>query len=147
MMLALQQAKQAYAIDEVPVGAVIVKDDKIISSGYNQRETLQMPTAHAEIIAINQAAQQLNSWRLHGCTMYVTMEPCSMCAGALVLGRLDKVVFAVYDPKGGACGSVFDIVNEKKLNHSIEVVGGILENESRTLIQSFFKEKRQRKKK
>ena len=145
MSFALEEAKTAYEKDEVPVGAVIVKNGEIIGRGHNQRETLQCPTAHAEVLAVNNASQHLNAWRLHGCTMYVTMEPCAMCAGALVLSRIDKVVFAISDPKGGACGTVFNIANEPKLNHSIQVVGGVCHEESLNLVQSFFREKRKKK--
>lgn len=145
MSLALEEAKIAFKKDEVPVGAVVVKNDEVVGRGYNQRETLQCPTAHAEILAVNDAARHLKTWRLHDCVVYVTMEPCAMCAGALVLSRVATVVFSIRDPKGGACGTVFNVADEPKLNHSIQIIDGICAEESLHLIQSFFREKRKKK--
>ncbi len=146
MGLALEEAKKAFAADEVPIGAIIVHQNNVIGRGYNQRETLQSPIAHAEILAIQEASQTLKSWRLLEADLYVTMEPCSMCAGALVLARIRSIHFGVSDPKGGACGSVFDIVQEPLLNHLIEVNSGLRAEDSRALIQEFFRSKRRLKK-
>ena len=142
MQEALKQAREAYEQDEVPVGAVIVYDNQIIAKAYNQVEILKDPTAHAEMIAITQAADALSSKWLYGCTMYVTVEPCSMCAGALVLSRIQKVVFGAEDSKTGACGSVFNIVSNDQLNHKIDYQGNILGEECGHLMSNFFKEKR-----
>jgi len=135
-------AKRAAAQDEVPIGTVIVHQNKIIARAYNQVEMLKDPTAHAEMIAVTQAANALSSKWLQDCTMYVTIEPCSMCAGALVLARIKKLYFGAEDPKTGACGSIFNIVREKKLNHRIEVKGGLLKEECGFLISEFFRKKR-----
>ena len=142
MSEALKEAKRAFDKDEVPVGAVIVHEDNIIARAHNQRELLKDPTAHAEMIALTQAASHLDNWRLTGTTIYVTKEPCPMCAGAIMLSRIDKLIFATYDSKGGACGSVLNITNNDKLNHHVEVVTGILESESKSLLQEFFRKKR-----
>ncbi|OHB70901.1 MAG: tRNA-specific adenosine deaminase [Planctomycetes bacterium RBG_16_43_13] len=142
MSEALKEAKRAFDKDEVPVGAVIVHEDNIIARAHNQRELLKDPTAHAEMIALTQAASHLDNWRLTGTTIYVTKEPCPMCAGAIMLSRIDKLIFATYDAKGGACGSVLNITNNDKLNHHVEVVTGILESESKSLLQEFFRKKR-----
>ena len=139
MQLALDEARLAAAAGEVPIGAVLVVEEAVIARAHNRREVWQDPTAHAELIAIREASAQLRTWRLTGGTLYVTMEPCAMCIGAAVLARLDRVVFGAWDPKGGACGSVLDIPAERRLNHRIEVVGGIMEEESRELLQGFFK--------
>lgn len=138
MKEALALAKSAAKMGEVPVGAVIVKDDKIISSGANRRECDQNPTAHAEIIAINEAAKVLNSWRLDGCTLYVTLEPCPMCMGAIINSRIRKVVFGAFDLKAGSCGSVVNL-NKCDFNHHPEVVGGIMEDECSGILTDFFK--------
>jgi len=138
---ALQQAEIAYAKDEVPVGAVIVYKDKIIAKAHNQIECLNDPTAHAEMIAITQAASYLKSKWLKDCKLYVTIEPCSMCAGALVLSRIDKIIFGATDPKTGALGSKIDI-NTLKLNHKIKVKRGVLEKDCARILKAFFKEKR-----
>lgn len=138
---ALAQARQAKAEDEVPVGAVIVYKDKIIAKSYNQVEKLKDPTAHAEMVAITQASSFLGSKWLLGCSLYVSLEPCLMCAGALVLARLDKVFFAAFEPKTGAFGSTLDI-NKLGLNHKLKVKSGILEEEAAFLLQDFFKQKR-----
>lgn len=137
---ALQEAKKAAAMGEIPVGAVIVKDDRIIARGHNRTETDKDPTAHAEMIAIREAARVLGGWRLPGCTLYVTLEPCSMCAGAIVWARLEKLVIGTMDPKGGACGSVFNIVQEPRLNHrvQVEVMTGQTQQACAELMRTFF---------
>jgi tRNA(adenine34) deaminase len=142
MAEALKEAQKAFDMDEVPIGAVIVKDGKIIGRGYNRKEETCDATAHAEIMAIKEASEKLNAWRLTGCTMYVTLEPCSMCAGALVNARIDKLVIGASDPKTGACGSVFNIVQDKRLNHQIELETGILEEDCSTILKLFFEKLR-----
>jgi len=142
MLAALQEAQAAADREEVPIGAVIAYEGKIIGRAHNQRETLNDPTAHAEMIALTQAASYLESWRLHGCTMYVTLEPCPMCAGALVLARIDRLVFGPFDPKAGACGSVYNIVEDSRLNHRMEVVSCFMEEPCRAILQEFFTRKR-----
>ena len=144
MREALREAKKAFERDEVPVGAIIIYKGTIIARAHNQIKMLKDPTAHAEMIAITQAANYLQNERLIDCLMYVTIEPCSMCAGALVLARINKLVYATDDPKAGACGSVINLVNHKKLNHRIEVSKGILEDESILLLKEFFRKKRGR---
>jgi tRNA(adenine34) deaminase len=142
MQEALKQAKIAADNDEVPVGAVIVHDNRIIAKAHNQVQMLKDPTAHAEMIAITQAASALSCKWLYDCTMYVTIEPCSMCAGALVLARMTRLYYGAADPKTGACGSVINITHNNQLNHRIEVSGGLLEEESGGIISRFFKQKR-----
>jgi len=142
MYEALKEAEKAFAADEVPVGCVIVHDGVIIGRGYNRTESLQDPTAHAEILAITSASENVGSWRLSGCTVYCTIEPCAMCAGALVLARVERLVYGAPDPKFGACSSIFNIVQSKKLNHRIALSTGILKNECASLMQEFFKKKR-----
>lgn len=144
MRIALDQAKIAEANGDVPIGAVIVHKDQIIAKAYNQREQLQDPTAHAEIIALTQAASALENWHLNGCTMYVTLEPCCMCAGALVLARIDRLVYGCDDPKAGACKSLYNIVQDKRLNHRVEVTSGVLAEECSKILQTFFACKRQK---
>lgn len=139
---ALRQARLAYDADEVPVGAVIVRDGKIIARAFNQVELLKDATAHAEILAITQAASVLGDWRLEGTALFVTKEPCPMCAGAIVLSRIKKLVFGVRDDRAGGAGSVFPITSTAGLNHTVEVVTGVKESEARDLLQSFFREKR-----
>jgi tRNA(adenine34) deaminase len=139
MTCALDEARLAAAAGEVPIGAALVVEDAVVARAHNRREVWQDPTAHAELIAIREAAAQLRTWRLVGGTLYVTLEPCAMCIGAAILARIDRVVFGVRDPKGGACGSVLNIPEEKRLNHRIEVIGGVLEEESRALLQGFFR--------
>ncbi len=141
MQKALSEAQCAFDKNEVPVGAVIAHEGKIIAKAHNQVETLRDPTAHAEMLAITQAASALKSKWLKGCTLYVTVEPCTMCAGALVLSRIEKIVFGVSDPKTGAFGSKIDL-NILGLNHKIKIKRGILEEESHQLLKSFFKTKR-----
>ena len=139
---ALVEARKAFEEDEVPVGAIIVHEDKVIAKAHNQNETLKDPTAHAEMIAMTQAAAYLERRRLSGCTMYCTIEPCPMCAGALVLARIDRLVYGALDDKSGACGSLYDIVQDKRLNHRVSTTKGVLEKQCRDIIQRFFKEKR-----
>lgn len=138
MRKALQQARRAFFSEEVPVGAVIVHKNKIIARGYNQREAKQDPLAHAEHIAIVKAAKKLKTWRLLDCTLYVTLEPCTMCAGAIILARIPRVVYGCFDPKAGACGSISNVLADKKLNHRPEVIHGILEKESSKILKDFF---------
>ena len=142
MRLAIEQAKVAEENGDVPIGAVIVYQNQIIGRAYNQREQLKDPTAHAEIIALTQAAAFLESWRLTGCTMYVTLEPCPMCAGALVLSRMDRLVYGCDDPKTGACGTLYNIVQDSRLNHRLEVTSDILADECKLQLQNFFEQKR-----
>ena len=142
MTLALREAGIAAERDEVPVGAVIVHDGKIVGRAHNQREMLRDPTAHAEMLAITQAAEGLERWRLSGTTLYVTLEPCAMCAGAIVLARIPRIVYGASDPKAGACGSVMDLVRHEKLNHRVELVGGVLAEECSYVLRDFFAQKR-----
>ncbi|MDO8357612.1 MAG: tRNA adenosine(34) deaminase TadA [Nitrospirota bacterium] len=142
MRVALEEAARATAIGEVPIAAVVVREGKILAQAHNYRELWQDPTAHAEVIAIRAAATALGTWRLTETTLYVTVEPCAMCLGAIILARIPRVVFGTKDPKAGACGSVFDFTDEPKLNHRVEVRGGILEQESQALIQHFFRQLR-----
>jgi len=144
MQRAFELGKKAKEHEEVPVGAVIVHENKIIGEGWNQPISSQDPTAHAEIIALRDAGNNVGNYRLPDATMYVTLEPCSMCAGAIVHARLAKVVLAVADPKTGACGSVFNLLQTDELNHKVEIDKGIMEDECRLLIQTFFKEKRKK---
>ena len=141
---AIKEAHKAAAADEVPVGAVIVFENKIIGRAHNQVEMLKDPTAHAEMIAVTQACASLGSKWLSECSLYVTIEPCSMCAGALVLARVRRICFGAWDPKTGACGSVVDLARHKGLNHQIDVVGGVLSEECGALVSDFFKKKRQK---
>ena len=142
MRLALREAERALAHDDVPVGAVIVREGEVIGAGHNERELREDPTAHAETIAIREAARALGSWRLIGTVLYVTLEPCAMCAGAIVLGRIPRVVYGAVDPKAGAAGSVLDILAEPRLNHRPEVAGGLLEDECGELLKAFFRSRR-----
>lgn len=142
MRAALDAARVAEDNGDVPIGAVVVFENRIIAKGYNQREQLQDPTAHAEIIALTAAASALESWRLHGCTMYVTLEPCPMCAGALVLSRMDRLVYGCDDPKTGAVKSLYNITTDNRLNHRLQVTGGVLADECGKLLQNFFCQRR-----
>lgn len=142
MNYAFKEAEKAYAKEELPVGAVIVFDNMVIAKGHNQVETLKDPTAHAEIIAITAAAEYLSSKALLGCTMYVTLEPCSMCAGAIVLAKLEALYFGAFDNKSGACGSVLNVTNNKSLNHQLSVTGGIMDDKCGDILRSFFEVKR-----
>jgi tRNA(adenine34) deaminase len=145
MKEALKQAQKAYSLDETPVGAVVVYNGKIISRAYNKREMLQDPTAHAEIIALKKAASKIGSWRLLDCDIYVTLEPCAMCAGAIIHGRIRKVFIGAMDPKAGAAGSVVDLFNVDKFNHRVQVSSGIMENECSQILKKFFKSLREKK--
>lgn len=144
MKHALREAERAYNNDEVPVGAVIVHQNKIIAKGYNQIEMMRDPTAHAEMIALTAAAAHLENKFLKDCTLYVTMEPCPMCAGALVLSKIPTIVFGCYDPKMGAGGSVMNILENKKFNHSVHVIGGVLDAECSSILKDFFAKKREK---
>lgn len=146
MKEALKQAKKAAAIGEVPIGCVIIYDNTIIARGYNKRNTKKTTLAHAEIIAIQKASKHLGDWRLEGCTMYVTLEPCQMCSGAIVQSRLDKVVIGAMNPKAGCAGSVCNLLQMEGFNHQVELVTGVLEEKCTNLLQSFFKELREQKK-
>src|SRR5262249_31532832 len=142
MRIALEEAARAPAIGEVPIAALVVQGSQILAQAHNCRELWQDPTAHAEVIAIRAAATTLGTWRLTGTTLYVTVEPCSMCIGAIILARIPRVVFGAWDLKAGACGSVFNLPSEPKLNHRVAVTGGVLEQECKALIQMFFKQLR-----
>ena len=142
MSEALKEAAKAAEMGEIPVGAVIVRDGGIIARGHNMTETMKDPTAHAEMLAIRQAAQKLGGWRLLGCQMFVTTEPCSMCAGAIVLARIEKLFIGTMDHKAGACGSVFNIPQENRLNHFVEIETGIMEEECSLLMKEFFRKLR-----
>ena len=140
MRLALDQARLAAVHGEVPVGAVMVRDSEVIGTGYNLTRRLQDATAHAEMLAMRRAAERLGYWYFERCTLYVTLEPCIMCAGALVLARLERLVFGATEPKFGGCGSIFNIVRERRLNHKVEVTGGVLEDECAGLMREFFRD-------
>lgn len=146
MKEAIKQAKKAYALDEVPIGCVIVQDNKIIARGYNRRNTDKNALAHAEISAIKKASKKTGDWRLEDCTMYVTLEPCQMCAGAIVQSRMKKVVIGAMNPKAGCAGSVINILQMKQFNHQAEMENGILEKECADMLSTFFKELREKKK-
>jgi tRNA(adenine34) deaminase len=138
MRLALSEAQQALGHDDVPVGAAVVHDGEVIALAHNERELRADPTAHAELLALREAARHLHSWRLLDCTLYVTLEPCAMCAGAIVLARVPRVLYAAADPKAGAAGSVLDILDDRRLNHRPAVSGGLLSEESALLLRGFF---------
>ncbi len=142
MREALEEAKKAFDLEEVPIGAVVVCDGRVIARGHNLRENLKDPTAHAEILAMRKAAEYLGGWRLHRCELYVTIEPCPMCAGAMVQARLKSVVFGAKDERAGCCGSVYNILQEPKFNHRVEIVSDVLAEECRQLMSEFFKKKR-----
>ncbi len=146
MKEALKQAKKAAVIDEVPIGCVIVHEGKIIARGYNRRNKEGSTLAHAEIIAIKKASRKLNDWRLEECTMYVTLEPCPMCAGAIVQARIPKVVIGAMNPKAGCAGSILDMFQVREFNHQVEKVSGVLEEECSNIMTKFFRELRKRKK-
>ena len=143
MRMALEEGARASAVGEVPIAALIVQAGQVLAQTHNYRELWQDPTAHAEVIAIRSAATALGTWRLTDTTLYVTVEPCSMCIGSIILARVSRVVFGAWDPKAGACGSVFNLPSEPKLNHQVLVTGGVLEQESQALIQKFFKKLRE----
>lgn len=146
MECALAEAEISEKLGEVPIGAVIVKDGEIVGRGHNLTETTKDPTAHAEMIAIRDAAKHLGGWRLTGCEMYVTCEPCSMCAGAMVWSRIEKVHIGTMDPKAGAAGSVLNVLQEPKLNHRVEIETGTMQEECSDILKSFFKDLRQKNK-
>ena len=141
---ALREANRAAELGEVPVGAIVVREGRLIASGFNRREVDRDPLAHAELLAIRKASVVLQGWRLIGCTMYVTLEPCAMCAGALVNSRTDRLVFGASDPKAGFCGSLGDLVRDSRLNHRLEVCGGVLEGACGQILKDFFSNLRQR---
>jgi tRNA(adenine34) deaminase len=143
MRMAIDQAFIAEENGDVPIGAVIVYENKIVGKAHNQRQLLNDPTAHAEMLALTQAAEAVGNWRLHGCTIYVTLEPCSMCAGALVLARIDRLVFGIEDLKTGACGSLYNIVQDDRLNHRVEMTSGVLAEDCKIQLQAFFQRRRQ----
>ena len=145
MKLALQEAEVAFQEGEIPVGAIVVREERVVGRGHNQVETLNDPTAHAEIIALGAAATALQSWRLCDCDLYVTLEPCPMCAGAAVTARLRRLVFGVFNPQEGACGSLWNIVQDQRLEHQIELTSGVLERECEAILKSFFAELRETK--
>jgi tRNA(adenine34) deaminase len=142
MQQAVELARQCVDCEDVPVGALVTRAGRVIGRGYNQREKLQDPTAHAEMIALTAAAAYVGHWRLEDCTLYVTLEPCPMCAGALVLARLPRLVYGAADPKGGACGSLFTITEDPRLNHRVETVAGILAEPCAELLREFFRRRR-----
>ncbi|WP_152608285.1 tRNA adenosine(34) deaminase TadA [Halalkalibacter okhensis] len=146
MKVALEEARKAEAIGEVPIGAVLVRDGELIAAAHNRRETDQQALAHAELAVIKEACRNLDSWRLLDCTLYVTLEPCPMCAGAIVQSRIKKVVFGAPDPKAGCAGTLMNLLDEPRFNHQTEVVSGCLENECSTILTVFFRALRQRKK-
>ena len=146
MKLALEQAEAAAAADEAPIGAVIVQGSRVLATARNEREALRDPTAHAEMIAITQAAAALGNWRLEGCTLYVTLEPCPMCAGAIVQARIPRVVYGAVDPKAGAVKSLYRLLEDSRLNHRCEVVEGVLAEQCGLILSEFFKRKRAGKK-
>ena len=146
MKAALREAKKAYKLDEVPIGCVIVQNEKIIARGYNRRNTDKNTLAHAELSAIKKASKKTGDWRLEDCTMYVTLEPCQMCAGAIVQSRLRKVVIGSMNPKAGCAGSVINLLQMKQFNHQVEMATGVLEEECSTMLSGFFQELRKRKK-
>lgn len=146
MQLAIEQAKKAEAMNEVPIGAVIVYNDEVIATGYNKRETSQRTASHAELIAIKRANDVIGSWRLENCTLFVTLEPCPMCAGALVQSRIKRVVYGANDPKAGCAGTLMNLLTEERFNHQVEVTANVLEEQCSHLLTSFFKKLRERKK-
>lgn len=142
MMEAIEEAKKAREMKEVPIGAVIVHNGEIIARGYNVRETTQETLSHAELIAMKKANEKIGSWRLEDCTLYVTLEPCPMCAGAIVQSRVMRVVFGASDPKAGACGTLMNLLDDSRLNHQVESTGGVLGNVCSQMLKDFFKELR-----
>jgi tRNA(adenine34) deaminase len=146
MRLAIEEAKKAEEIGEVPIGAVIVLDGKVIARAHNLRERDQRSIAHAELLAIDEACKSIGSWRLEGATLYVTLEPCAMCAGAIVLSRIKKVVFGASDPKGGCAGTLMNLLQEERFNHQAEVVSGVLKEECGEILSGFFRKIRMKKK-
>ncbi len=146
MRLAIEEAKRAAALGEVPIGAVIVRDGEVVGRGYNLRETGKDPTLHAEMIAIREASQRLGGWRLIGCRLYVTLEPCPMCAGAIVQARIEQVVYGASDPKAGCAGTLMNLLDESRFNHQVPVVAGVLADECGQLLKDFFRKLRKKEK-
>ncbi|MED4818276.1 tRNA adenosine(34) deaminase TadA [Bacillus atrophaeus] len=146
MLEAIKEAKKAEEIGEVPIGAVLVMNDDIVARAHNLRETEQRSIAHAEMLAIDEACRTLGTWRLEGASLYVTLEPCPMCAGAVVLSRVNRVVFGAFDPKGGCSGTLMNLLQEERFNHQAEVVSGVLENECGQMLSDFFRNLRKKKK-
>ncbi|WP_010285589.1 tRNA adenosine(34) deaminase TadA [Bacillus timonensis] len=147
MKLAIEEAKRAAEINEVPIGAVLVSNDEVIATAHNLRETEQRSIAHAELLVIDEACRRTGSWRLENATLYVTLEPCAMCSGAIVLSRVNRVVYGASDPKGGCAGTLMNLLQEKRFNHQAEVLSGVCEEECGQLLSSFFRGIRERKKK
>lgn len=147
MRFAIAEAQKSEAIGEVPIGAVIVHNQEIIAAGHNSRETSQNPLTHAEIVTINQASDKIGSWRLEDCALYVTLEPCVMCSGAIVMSRIPQVIYGAKDPKGGTAGSIMNLLEEPGFNHRAEVISGILEEECSGMLTNFFKNLRRSRKK
>ena len=143
---AIKEAIKAMDIGEVPIGAVVVKDNNIIARAHNLRETLKDPTAHAEILAIKEASNVLGGWRLIGCTLYITLEPCQMCSGAIIQSRIEQVVYGTKDPKAGCAGSICNLLQDERFNHQVKITRGILENEAAELLKNFFQELRNKRK-
>ncbi|AIF41959.1 MULTISPECIES: tRNA adenosine(34) deaminase TadA [Virgibacillus] len=146
MLKAIEEAKKAHKINEVPIGAVIVFKNEIIATGHNVRESSQTTLSHAELIAIEQANQTIGSWRLEDCTLFVTLEPCPMCAGAIVQSRIKRVVYGAADPKAGCAGSLMNLLQDTRFNHQVELTSGVMEKECSMLLKDFFKQLRNRKK-
>ena len=146
MKMAIKEAIKARDIDEVPVGCVVVKDNKVIARGYNKREKDQDPTSHAELKTLQKASKKLNSWRLEDCDIYVTLEPCIMCSGAIIQSRIRHIYFGAYDPKGGALGSSINVLEANNINHHPDVTGGVLEEECAIILKDYFRKKRELKK-
>ena len=146
MKMALKEAKKAYDLNEVPIGCVIVKDDKVIGKGYNKRNTDKNVLSHAELIAMKQACKKTGDWRLEGCTMYITLEPCQMCAGAIVQARIPETVIGCMNPKAGCAGSVLNLLQMEAFNHQVEITRGVREEECATMLSNFFRRLRQKKK-
>ncbi len=142
MAIALEEARAGGKLAEVPVGAVVVRDGKVLARHHNRTRELADPTAHAEVLALREAAEQLGDWRLSGCTLYVTLEPCAMCAGAIVLSRLERLVFATPDPKAGMCGSLENLVQDERLNHRVVLETGVMAEAAADLMREFFRERR-----
>lgn len=146
MQLAIKQAKKAESFDEVPIGAVVVLDNKVIATGYNKKNKNRNSILHAEMIALNKAMKKLGDWHLNDCTLFVTLEPCPMCAGACINARIGQIVFGAFDPKAGCCGSLYNLPTDTRFNHRPKVIGGVLEKECATLLSTYFKGKREAKK-
>ena len=144
MTMAIKQALIGQALDEVPVGAVIVKDGKVIAKAHNQKEKKNCANFHAEMVAIDKACKKIGDWRLTGCEIYVTLEPCAMCAGALINARIDKIIFGAYDPKAGCCGTLYNLPEDKRFNHRPQVEGGVLQEQCANLLSEYFKTKRKK---